>query len=151
MKMIELTQGKQTMVDDADYEWLNQFKWHYGQNGYAKRRKYFKGGGASFIYMHRLITYCPQDKEVDHINHDRLDNRRGNLRIVTRQQNNRNQRISKKNKSGVLGVHYAKHAHKWRAQFKVNGVVKHLGYFDDINKAKEAYVKEETKYWSQWV
>lgn len=93
MKEIPLTQGYVTLVDDADYEWLSRWKWHY-HGGYAER-----GDG---VLMHREITDCPAGKEVDHINHDPLDNRRENLRVVTRWQNMLNRRMRK----GTLAVIY---------------------------------------------
>lgn len=91
MKQIKLTQGKVALVDDADYDWLNQWNWYakrpwYGGHFYAARGPR-KNGKRTTVYMHRLITNCPRDYEVDHINADTLDNRRANLEIVTKKQN----------------------------------------------------------------
>lgn len=95
MKLIPLTQGKFAKVDDADYEWLNQHKWYAkkttsqdNEHGryYAARFTRINGVGMT-IYMHRVITDCPEDKEVDHLNHDTLDNQGDNLRVCTRKEN----------------------------------------------------------------
>lgn len=95
MKLIPLTQGKFAKVDDADYEWLSQYNWYakkttaiYSLYGlyYAARFQRIKKVKTT-IYMHREIANCPPGKEVDHINHDTLDNQRENLRCCTRAEN----------------------------------------------------------------
>jgi len=105
MKEIKLTQGKFAIVDDADYNWLNQWKWYAkicsnGKRIYVARFQRINGKPTT-IYMHRIITNCPEDKEVDHINGDSLDNRRKNLRIVTRSENSNNRRY---NRNALLQV-----------------------------------------------
>src|SRR3990167_2069342 len=67
MKNIPLTQGKQTLVDDEDFDFLNQYKWFYHKQGYAVRQ-------SGSIRMHRLLMNTPKRQEVDHINGNRLDN-----------------------------------------------------------------------------
>ncbi len=62
MKYIKLTQGKKVMVDDSDFEWLNQWKWQLSDNGYAIRR--YK----TTFRMHRLINNTPSGLFTDHIN-----------------------------------------------------------------------------------
>ena len=87
MKKIRLTQGKFAIVDDEDFKWLNQWRWYYrfvGKTGYAANLK---------MYMHRLILKFPKNLEADHINGNTLDNRKINLRIVTKSQNAMNRRI----------------------------------------------------------
>jgi len=71
MKRIKLTQEKVALVDDADFEFLNQWKWFYHQTGYAK---------SCHRYMHRLINKTPKGFHTDHINRNKLDNRKSNLR-----------------------------------------------------------------------
>lgn len=100
MKQITLTQGKVAIVDDADYEHLNKFKWYAKlQNGiwYACRTQ-------KTIRMHREIMKCPDDKEVDHVDHDGLNNQRHNLRICDPVKNNQNRRSRKNSSSQFLGV-----------------------------------------------
>jgi HNH endonuclease len=100
-KLIELTgkngQGKFAIVDDHMFDELNQYVWHVS-HGYAVH----KGK-----YMHRMIMGFPKGLEIDHINHNGLDNRRENLRVVTKQQNAMN-RNDPKNTSGYKGVYISK-------------------------------------------
>ena len=82
-------------------------------------------------------------KHIDHVNHNRADNRIKNLREVTHKENMRNKGISKKNTSGVTGVYYLKITKKWYAQIRVDGNLKHLGYFKNKKDAINARKKEE--------
>lgn len=85
MIAIELTQGKRAIIDDEDYELVSKYKWHF-DGRYAAHK------GRKKIYMHRLIMgKSPLD--VDHINRDKLDNRRKNLRFCTRSQNLLNKKV----------------------------------------------------------
>jgi len=89
-RLIPLTQGKVAIVDAADYDWLNQWKWYASKEGrvfYAIRRDNDCGGRDIKVRMHRVILGVPTGLEGDHINGDGLDNRRANLRTVTKQQN----------------------------------------------------------------
>jgi hypothetical protein len=137
MKEIKLTQGKVTVVDDEDYEWLNQWKWHYA--GGSALRNIVKNKKWKSIWMHRLIMNTPDDLYVDHINHNRLDNRKKNLRICTTGQNNRNSLKRKNNKSGYKGVYWKKQSKKWCAEIGINNERMYLGLFVDIKDAVNAY------------
>lgn len=86
--MITLRYGYFALVDPADFERLQRYKWKVKRSEsllYAVRNTKRKGKQVT-IYMHRQVVNCPADKEVHHINGDTLDNRRENLRIVTRQE-----------------------------------------------------------------
>lgn len=105
MKKIPLTQGKFAIVDDADYDWLNQWKWHAvkrGQVWYARR------GSVPQIYMHRLIMGDPKKMDIDHINDNGLNNQRCNLRICTHCQNLQNSRKRMNVTSKYKGTYYLK-------------------------------------------
>lgn len=80
MREIPISKGKYAIVDDTDFEWLSRFKWHVDSDGSARKN----GKPGEPRLMHRLITDAPAGKEVEHINRNRLDNRRSNLRIVSR-------------------------------------------------------------------
>src|SRR3990167_9749261 len=92
MKIIRLNKGQSAIVDDDVFDYLNQWKWYFNNQGYAVRRPYIKGSGRKnqkcmTIHMHRLVNNTPNGMQTDHINRNKLDNRRENLRNVTDQQN----------------------------------------------------------------
>ncbi|MEH7249190.1 HNH endonuclease [Neobacillus niacini] len=86
--------------------------------------------------LHRLIMNCPTNKIVDHINHDTLDNRRENLRIVNNSQSMQNVKGTRKdNKSGYKNVSWHKLMKKWRVRLNINKQEITIGYFDDVHEA----------------
>jgi hypothetical protein len=132
-----LSQGLFAVVDDQDYEWLNQWRWtaHLGPGGrVAAYRKVGqnKGHMSRNLWMHRVILNAPTEAEVDHINGDSLDNRRENLRLATRAQNLRNRRTFKNSKSRYKGVVYNPLNGKWK-------VIINFGTFDSPEDAAQAY------------
>lgn len=136
MKEINLYRNKGTvLVDDADFEWLSQYRWHL-DHGYAAMtiRKPKKG----VLYMHRLINQTSIGLSTDHINGNKLDNRRGNLRSCSQSQNNANQTV-RYNKSGFKGVVWHRRNQKWQAQIGINGKCKYLGQYKDKLEAAKAY------------
>ena len=140
MKKIKLTQNKYALVDDEDFEKLSKYKWHFtGQ--YAAHRLHRNGGNKKIQWMHRFILNTPIGKDTDHINGNKLDNRKKNLRICSRTENSRNSKIRSNNTSGFKGVHWHGALKKWRARIKVNGKCIHLGCFDDKKSAHNAYCK----------
>lgn len=146
MKTIKLTDGSETIVDDEDYDWLSQFNWGHqtiwNSGGYA-RRWGSNGKKKTNLLMHRLIVDCPADKQVDHINHNTLDNRKCNLRIVSKYQNMANAlKTTKPKTSKFKGVCWCKAYKKWAVEIVRNGTNHHLGYFDTESKAAEAYNKK---------
>lgn len=145
MKQIELTKGYITIVDDEDFDWLNQWRWYASVGGiknnkpYAARKalRHTPTGRQEHILMHRLILNAPPDKMGDHINGDSLDNRRRNLRLATSQQPAQNRRPKSTSLSQYAGITWHKKAQKWQAQIGLNGKVLYIGLFgDEINAAK---------------
>lgn len=133
MAIINLSQNKTALIDDADYEIISQYKWHYN-NGYAKTWHSGKR-----IRMHRLILDAQPGQQIDHISGDKLDNRRSNLRICTIKENNRNVSIRKDNTSGYKGVSLDKTTGHWRPSVYVDGKAKRFGLFKDKHHAALAY------------
>jgi hypothetical protein len=140
MKEIKLTKGMVTLVDEVDFDYLNQSKWCVHRSHatfYAHRRLHGK-----LISMHRVILERMGFKnfeQVDHINGNKLDNRRSNLRPATESQNQWNRTKLVNNKSGYKGVHWNKDRSKWRASIRFNRHLYHLGYFTDPIEAAKAY------------
>lgn len=132
MKRILLTKGKYAIVDDVDYKWLMQWKWqahNYHGKWYATRGA-LKGEGCGTILMHRQIMYASRGEEVDHINHNTLDNRRSMLRRCSKSQNLSNHRkCYRGNLSGFLGV--TKHGPGWKARVRKGGRMHHFGTYTD--------------------
>lgn len=154
MKTIILTKGKFATVDDEDYNFLNQWKWHYQNAGYACRAEWIgiiNGIEKSkCILMHRIILNTPSDKHTDHINGNRLDNRRCNLRICNRKENQRNQLKQKNTSSKYKGVYWDKTKNKWFAGIKINRKTKYLGRWKNEEQAAWAYNKAAKKYFGEF-
>lgn len=145
MKEIQLTQGKVTIVDDEDYEILNQYKWYANFNSgnyYAMNNKLGS--------MHRFIAKTPKGLVTDHINHNTLDNRRDNLRVCTLQENNKNRNKRNNTSSKYMGVTWFKVVNKWKSQIKVDKNVIYLGSFSDEKEAAIAYNKAAIQYFGEF-
>lgn len=142
---IPLTQGKVALVDEADYNFLMQWKWFAWKNTggqyYAGRRVRIAVGKQATVHMHRAILSAPDGMQVDHVNHETLDNRRENLRLATFSQNTKNRKRYKNNTSGIKGVSLYKPSQKWIAIISVDGKFKHLGYYVSKEAAAHAYAE----------
>jgi hypothetical protein len=148
MRKIPLTQGREALVDDADFEWLSESKWT------AEPRKRRDGSirtwyaqasrGGFVVRMHREIMIrrgllvSGSRLEVDHIDRDGLNNQIVNLRVATRSQNNHNS-SSRLGASLYKGV--SRTGMRWRAQI----CGKHIGSFRTEREAALAYDVEARK------
>jgi len=143
VKKIGLTQGKYALVDDEDFEKLNQYNWHANRcsskNWYATRMWKERDDKPTTESMHRQIMGAPDNMQVDHINHNGLDNRKCNLRLCTRSQNAYNRKPRPDCSSQYKGVSFHKRYKKWEAYIRVKGKLNHLGSFDDEIDAAQAY------------
>jgi hypothetical protein len=147
-KEIILTQGKVALVDDEDYDYFNQFKWHIykqNRNNYYARTVIYLNKKRIPVVMHRLLVKC-DGYIIDHISGDGLDNRKCNIRVCTRSENPINRRVNINNLSGYKGVSWFKPEQKWRAQIQYKKVVYHLGCFEKRIDAARAYNEAALKY-----
>ena len=144
MKKIKLTKGYEAIVDDKDFDFLNQWKWYFA-HGYAVRTQNNYPNKPFQVRMHRIILGTPEGMDSDHINRDRLDNRRSNLRICNRSQNISNTFL-RSNKSGYKGVSWKKSNNKWVAQITVFGKTLHLGIYSDPKEAAKVYNQAAQKH-----
>lgn len=148
MKEIKLSQqGKNkdkytALIDDEDYGFLNQFRWCIQKNKhtiYVIHNKYRSKGKNEVILMHRLIMNPANDLEIDHIDHNGLNNQKHNLRICTKYQNNLNK--IPQGRSKYLGVSITGIGNKRKIIAKIakNGKQKYLGTFKNEIDAAKAY------------
>lgn len=147
MKKIKLTQGKHALVDDEDFEWLNQWKWSFLSSGYAVRSRWsLEEKRYKMILMHREINKTPKGLTTDHINQNKLDNRKVNLRTVTKSQNAHNSKLFSTNTSGCKGVRYDKRFKNWEARIVSNYQEIYLGSFKNKQQAIKARKEAEQLY-----
>jgi hypothetical protein len=142
MKRIPLTKGQFAIVDDKDFEWLGQWNWYaqnVGSSFYAARRERRSESRTrrGLLYMHRAILFPDKGMLVDHVNHNTLDNRRGNLRICSHVGNARNRRPS----TGSLTKCVRQHPEtkRWRAEITVQDIGIHIGFYRKRREALRAY------------
>lgn len=143
MKTIKLSNGKYTRVDKEDYALLIKYKWHVsGLKNYPLVFAYDNNLKTNII-MHRKIMNAEKGIYIDHINHDRFDNRKSNLRFCTQSQNLINS-IPRKNISGFRGV--SPHGIYWKASIGYDRKKILLGYFKNIYDAVFVRKEAELKY-----
>jgi len=143
MKLIPLSLGKFTTVDDEDYQRFSQYKWHTYKNRntyYAVRNVWQKDGKTRSILMHREILGLKHgdSRKTDHKDGDGLNNRRCNLRICTNRQNCRNCHAIW-GTSKYRGVYWNTKDKRWRAGITYNGKHLHLGSFTIEDEAARVY------------
>jgi len=144
-RLIPLTKGQFAKVDAADYEWLMQWKWQAAwsrktQSYYAQRTIHI-GGKSKTVIMTRVIMSAEGDIDIDHRNHDTLDNRRTNLRFSTAAQNACNRKRQANNTSGCKGVTWVPSHGKWRVRVRFKNIRTHIGYFNEFEEATLAYTE----------
>lgn len=141
MKEIKLTKEQITLVDDSDYEYLNQWHWQAIKNidTFYAQRSIRINGKRGFISIHRLIMNTPKNMEVDHIDHNGLNNQKNNLRNCTHRENHIN--VRSKGRSKYLGVYFQEYrGYSYiKADITINGERKRLGSFKTEEDAARAY------------
>lgn len=149
MRILELSRGKNTLIDDEDYDYLNKWKWCCHSSGYAIRTQYLSGKKHKTIWMHRILMNTSIGMHTDHINGNKLDNRRCNLRICTPSQNGANRKIQKAS-SVFKGVSWNKKIRLWKAAIKVSGKQYYLGWFKNEKEAALAYNNAARKFFGEF-
>ncbi len=135
-----------TEVDESDFKWVCQRIWSLATAGYAHRHECVDGKMVQY-YLHRVLFGDPAE-QVDHINQNRLDNRRCNLRLSTQRENIRN-RSEPMGTNPHIGVCWCRFKKKWRAYIKADRPIV-LGYFLDVNDAIAARLKAEKEYFGEF-
>lgn len=138
----KIAAGRVTLIDEADYDSVTTRSWHLGSGGYVTRYQYVgpKNGRSNYtpVLLHRQLLDAPKGLQVDHINGDRLDNRRSNLRICTRTQNMQNRRNLMNQQTGFKGV-CRNGRGRYVARITVNYVCYYVGSSTDDFEAAAMY------------
>ena len=144
---IKLCNDKSTFINIEVYDSIKDDHWILSSDGYAIS----SSGKFKNKRLHRVIMGCENDTSIviDHIDRDRLNNRKNNLRIVTAHENGVNQSKRKDNKSGIIGVCWWERDKNWLAQIKYNYKRYFLGYYDKFDDAVRARLFAELKYFGK--
>lgn len=138
MAEVYLSSGNMALIDDEDLSKVVDHHW-YEANGYAMRMATKADGKRKSIPMHRIILPCATGMVIDHINRNRLDNRKCNLRVTSRKNNSINRKRIEGASSPYRGVIWRPHAKKWKSYIKTDKKQHHLGYFESPEEAAMAY------------
>ena|SRR5208337_938909 len=151
---IPLTQGQFAIVDASDFEWLSRWKWCLlklrDDLMYAQTWVYDGRCGRPFYLMHRLILGAKKGQFCDHKNWNGIDNRRSNLRLCTRSQNQANRPLQSNNIYGYRGIYFDPERVKWEAKIKVQSKTVHLGRYETKEQAARAYNDAATFYFGEF-
>jgi hypothetical protein len=147
--VVVASNGSEFIIDKEDYDKIKGYRWHQIPGGYisanAPMVNYRRG---KCIYLHKLIMDNP-NCDVDHIDHNLLDNRKSNLRAVTRSQNLMNRRFSN-SKSKVTGVGWYRKENAWRVRITVDSKSIFGGLFKDLQEAIKVRKSLEEKYFKEY-
>jgi hypothetical protein len=141
---IPLTQGRFALVDAASYALVRGRTWcawwHPGTRGfYAVSMSPRRDRRRKTLLLHREVLRAQDGVQVDHRNHDTLDNRLNNLRLAIAAENSHNMRRPRNNTSGYKGVSWNKDRKRWQAHICLSGKRRYLGYFDTAAEAGAVY------------
>lgn len=143
--------GNFFIIDIEDLEEIKSHYWYLGAKGYWMSQCTYQNGENKHLKMHKILCRTEDGQVVDHINRDKNDNRKCNLRACTITENNRNSTIAKNNTSGVIGVTWNKERKKWKAYVIQSNNGKNpeifLGWFDNKEDAIKARLQGELKYY----
>ncbi len=144
------SKGEEFYFDLEDYDLIKDYCWFISDEGYIKA---YIPESSKIVSLHRIVMNLNDVRyDIDHKNGElsRFDNRKSNLRIATRSQNQMNKAKQKNNTSGVVGVGRHKATDKWAAYIAIDKKQIHLGLFDKFEDAVKARKEAEDKYFGEW-
>lgn len=138
------SKNEEFYFDLEDYDKIKQYNWYVDSKGYIRKSN-------PTLYMHRLIMNISDPNiMIDHIYHKKYDNRKSQLRIATCSQNQMNRYVPLSNASGFRGISWHKNKQAWIAQIGINGKLKYLGLYKNIDDAIDARIKAEKYYFGEY-
>lgn len=135
--------------DLEDYNKIKNYCWYKDKYGYVSSNIY-NNGKKNHIKLHMLVMNTDSSQIIDHIYHNKLDNRKSALRPATQSTNQMNVGVRSNNTTGVTGVYHNKNTNKWFARIKINQNIIHLGTFDSFDDAVKARKNAEEKYFGEF-
>lgn len=139
--MIIPVQGQNIEIDPEDFDRISKYKWHISRDGYVYNRRHG--------FLHNFLIGRVEDKEVDHKDRNKLNNKKDNLRRATVSENRAN-RVGYQSLSGLRGVYMESRTGKWYSQISVNGKGRRLGTFPNKETAAKAYDEQAKKYFGEF-
>ena len=151
-RLLDLPHGFKTVIDEADWEAVSRLTLYRGKNGYVYYSTWANGKSTPRT-LHGFLMGFPGGRHTDHINGDKLDNRRSNLRITTFTGNQVNRRrLNRNNTSGIRGVAFVPHLsakNPWHAQIMAGRKARHLGLFPTKEQAIDARRAAELTFYGE--
>lgn len=144
------SKGEEFWFDLEDYDLIKYYCWHIDANGYVVT---CKTDDKQYVYMHRFILgIFDDDLEVDHIHHNKNDNRKSKLRVCNHRQNCMNMKTQENNTTGVSGVTYRKEncKKKYRVTIGIEGEQVKIGSYENFDEAVDARIKAENEYYGEY-
>lgn len=149
-KEIKTYSGHVVLVDDEDYEYLNQWTWSIDNKGYARRKRLKSESIKGMVRLHQEVIHADPPLQIDHIDRDKRNNTRINLRIATNQQNCQNRSPFIGKTSRYKGVSFHKRDKKFYSNIRIDSKLKFLGIFDCEFDAAKAYDVHAVKYFGEF-
>ncbi len=148
---IFFSDGSSFLIDIEDFDKVSKYTWFFGKRGYPIMHTSRKSADVhKTVPLHKYLLEVPTDCDVDHISGDKLDNRRGNLRVCTHQENMFNQKLRCNNSTGFYGVSYHKSANKFEAYIHVSGKKYYLGLYENIKDAADVRDAAAIQYFGEY-